>query len=232
MSFSFGSHHPKKTYYQSNVHHTHQQKPKFSRVRAVHNVAKGPNVKVALDGKVVLSNVPYKAISDYLQVPSGKHNVAITTLDEMVLANINVNLVPGADYTVIAHGDIDNPKSISLLPLMDDNSCPKMGFSHVRFVHAAAKVPVVDIWAGNGKVFKTVSYGNTGYPVYLPVQSGEISLAVTPAGSSYVVLGPIPLKLEQRKTYTVIASGLLNDKEAPLSALVSEDNACSTIHMF
>ncbi len=230
--FSLGSHHPRKTSYHSPRRHHHQEKG--SRVRAVHNVAKGPNVNVLLDGKMALSGVGYKAISDYLKVPSGKHTVSITTTDgKTTLASVDVGLIPGKDYTVVAHGDISDLSSIDLLALQDDNSCPTHGKAHVRFIHAAAKVPGVDIWANmNTPVFTSVSYGNTGEPTYVIVDAGHISLAVTPAGSTDVVLGPLDLKLDAKKTYTILATGLLDDEEAPLSALVSEDSSCSTIHTF
>lgn len=232
--FSLGSHHPRKTtYHGHHGHHGHHQAAS-SRVRAVHNVANGPNVNVVVDGKIALSDVSYKAISDYLKVPSGKHAVAITTTDgSKTLASLDADLVPKADYTIVAHGDVTNLSSVALLALQDDNTCPKRGKAHVRFVHAAAKVPAVDIWANmQTPVFQNVAYGSTGSPTYVPVDAGEITLAVAPAGSTEVVLGPIPLKLDQKKTYTVIATGLLEDEDSPLSALVSEDNSCATVHTF
>jgi hypothetical protein len=237
--FSFGSHHPRKTtvhgrqYGHHHGHHGHsQEKQGFSKVRAVHNVAKGPNVNVVLDGKIALENVGYMAVSDYLKVPSGRHTVAITTTDgSKTLASATVTLSPGSDYTVIAHGDVTDLSTLSLLALQDDNSCPKMGKAHVRFIHAAATVPDVDVWANmENKVFSNVSYGQTGKPVYLPVAAGEISIAVTPAGSGDVVLGPIDLRLDSGKTYTIVASGLLEDDDAPISAIISQDNACATVH--
>lgn len=226
----FGSHHAKNTSFHNHRHHKHSS---YSRVRAVHNVAQGPNVNVVVDGNVALGNVAYKAVSDYLKVPSGQHSVAITTTDgAKTLASVNTNLSANKDYTLIAHGDVKNLGTIALLALEDNNSCPAKGKSHVRFVHAAANVPAVDIWANMAnKVFSNVAYGSTGNPVYLPVASGEITLAVTAANDTNVVLGPLPLFLEAGKTYTVIASGLLDSDEAPLTALVSQDNACPTIHM-
>jgi len=130
---------------------------------------------------------------------------------------------------VIAHGLISDLSSIALLPLKDNNNCPLGGKAHVRFVHAAAGAPAVDIWANNSKVFNNVSYGNTGSPVYLPVDAGMINLSVTPTGTSDVVLGPIPLNLESGKVYTIIATGLVNDKTNPLNTLTTVDNVCITV---
>lgn len=201
-----------------------------SRVKVVHNIPFAPNVDVIVDNKIVLSNVAYKKVSDYLSVPSGPHHLAIAA-NGTVLAQANVNLKSGADYTVIAHGNVADLKSIALLPLEDDNTCPKAGKAHVRFIHAAAKVPAVDIWANNKlKVFTNVAYGSTGKPVYLPVDAGDISLSVTPAKTNNVVLGPIDLNLESGNVYTIIATGLLNDRKAPLDVILTTDSHCHTVH--
>jgi len=221
--FHHSSHHSKNTSY------SHQKSN--SRVRAIHNVAKGPNVNIVIDGKIALGDVSYKAISDYLRVPSGKHSISINDKNN-VLASVELNLVSGKDYTIIAHGDVNNLSSIALLPLEDNNSCPAKGKSHVRFIHAAATVPNVDIWANmQDKIFSNVSYGSLGNPSYLPVHSGDITLAVTPANKTDVVLGPLPLRLDTGKTYSIIASGKLDDDETPITALVTQDNSCSTVHL-
>lgn len=197
-----------------------------SRVKVIHNVANGPVVDVVLDGNKALSNVEYKVQSDYLVVPSGKHSVNISAGGK-VLASANVDLAPNEDYTVIAHGDVKDLSSLALLALKDNNACPARGKAHLRFVHAAAGAPAVDIWAGNNRVFQNVSYGNTGSPTYLPVDAGTVDVSVTPAGSTDRVLGPISLTLGNGKIYTVTASGIVGDSESPLTALVHEDRMCS-----
>lgn len=203
------------------------------RVRVIHNVANGPNVDVIVDGKVVLENVAYKAISDYLKLSEGNHifEIAPTGTND-VITSLNANLEMNKEYTIIAHGLITDINSISLLGLIDNNNCPVNGKAHVRFIHAAAGVPAVDIIANNTlEVFTDVKYGNTGQPTYLPIDAGNVDLSVVLAGTNNVALGPIPLTLENRKVYTIVASGLPDNKNAPLSALVSVDTDCSTVNV-
>ena len=207
--------------------HHHRHRHSSSRVKIIHNVAKAGEVDVVIDGNVALSDVPYKAQSDYLKLASGKHRVAIRAGGKD-LATATVDLVPGKDYTVVAHGDVKDLSTLALLALPDNNSCPARGKAHLRFVHAAATAPAVDIYAGNAPIFQNVSYGNTGNPTYLPVDAGKVPVYVTPAGTTQVVLGPLDLSLEAGKVYTVTASGLVGDSEAPLTALVHEDTACAT----
>lgn len=208
-------------------HHSSQ-----SRVKVIHNVAKGPAVNVVLDGKTVnaLKNVPYKAQSDYLKVPSGSHRVEIVAGGN-VLAKADVNLTPGADYTVIAHGDYLKVSSIALLALEDNNACPAPGKAHLRFVHAAAGAPPVDVVVGdNTKIFSNVSYGSTGNPTYLPVDAGTVVVSVRPSGTNQTVVGPASLELKDKEVITVTASGLVGDSEAPLTALVMVDRSCRYYH--
>lgn len=209
-------------------HHrqSHHQK-KVSRVKVIHNVAKGPSVDVVVDGKVALANVGYKAQSDYLEVPSGKHTLSIKAGGK-ALATADVDLSPNTDYTVIAHGDVNDLSSIALLALQDNNACPAAGNAHIRFVHAAATAPAVDVWAGPNPFFTNVSYGSTGQPAYKPAPAGSVVLSVTPAGTRDVVLQLPNVNLEAGKVYTITASGLVGDKEAPLTALLHEDKYCVT----
>jgi hypothetical protein len=210
----------------------HQYKKENSRVKIVHNVAKGPKVNVFVDGNEVISDVDYRVQSEYLKLPSGKHSLSIETGGK-VLASANVDLAPRGDYTVIAHGDVNNLSSISLLALRDNNSCPASGKAHIRFVHAAAGAPSVDIWAENvARIFENISYGETGTPSYFPVDAGIVEVSVTPTKTVQRVLGPISLNLEQGKVYTVIASGIVGDNVTPLTVLVHEDTKCSVnMHM-
>lgn len=204
---------------------SHHHTPRITRVRCIHNVANGPNVNVAVDGKFVLFDVPYKTVSSYLKVPSGQHSLAITTIDGInVLSSLVVNLLSGKDYTVIAHGDIKNLKSISLLPLLDNKTCPRHNKAHIRFVHAAATIPNVDIWINNKyKVFPNVAYGSLGNPEYLSVNAVHLNVSAAVAGTENIALGPLPLQLLGGKIYTIVATGLLNDKQSPLSVIVIPD---------
>ena len=199
----------------------------YCRVRAVHNIANGPKVNVVVDGKTALPNVCYKQISNYMTVPCGEHCVGIATDDgcQQFIASKTFDLVAGNDYTIIAHGLITDPASIDLLGLEDNNAVP----AYIRFVHAAAGAPAVDVYettnSDNPKeLFRNVSYGQTGNPEYLTVDAGVVNIAITPNRSDEIVLGPISLCLQQGKIYTIIASGVVGDCNTPLTALISCDN--------
>lgn len=201
-----------------------------SRLRIVHNVANGPAVDGYLDGKKVLKNFAYKSISDYLEISCGSHMLMVNIANTMTtLIDGEIMFQPGKAYTLIVHGSIKDLKSIAPLLLDDDLRCPAVGNAHVRFIHAAKDVPDVDVYADNNKIFSMVSYGSTGSPTYLPVPAGMVDISVTPSRSTQKVLGPLSLRLANGGVYTIIASGLLNDLDSPITALVSEDTKGSCI---
>jgi len=203
-----------------------------AKLRVIHNVAGAPDVDGFLDGVNVLQNFSYKSISDYLKVKSGTRTVTVKAAgSNNVIVEGGIDLAPGGIYTLIVHGLISNPKSIAPLLLSDDLNCPSEGKAHVRFVHAAAGAPAVDIYGNGAKVFSNVSYGQVGNPQYLPVNAGNLEVQVAPAGQNTLVLGPLPLNLNNKGIYTVIASGILNDQKYPLTALVSEDTKGSCVVM-
>jgi hypothetical protein len=196
-----------------------------SRIRVVHNVANGPEVDVYVDGAKVLASVPYSAMSPYLLVESGRHLVEakIADTDDLVKA-VEIVLDPETSYTAIVHGDITDLKSIDVLALGDNLACPAMGNAHLRFIHAAATVPAVDIYANGMLLFEDVAYGETGMPMYLPVPADTYDIEVKVAGTDTTALELPATMLDEKKIYTVIASGLVGDDDAPLKAIVSEDS--------
>jgi hypothetical protein len=142
----------------------------------------------------------------------------------------SVELQAGHAYTLIVHGTM-TPVALSPLLLEDNLACPAAGKSHVRFIHAAAGAPAVDIYAGATKVFNNVSYGSVGTPHYLPVDAGIINVSVNPTGAARPVLGPIPLKVDAGRIYTIIASGIVGDPKTPITALISEDSKGACVVM-
>lgn len=133
---------------------------------------------------------------------------------------------PGERYTAIAHGDVSKLNTLGLLVLDDMVDCSRGHSTLLKFVHAAATVTNVDVWSGRNRIFKNVAYGKTGNPEYLGVPSGRNSIAVSAAGSDKPVLGPLHANLRSGKTYTLIATGLIDDSKAPIDAIVIIDDFC------
>ncbi len=105
-------------------------------------------------------------------------------------------------------------------PWEDDLVCPETDKAHIRFIHAAATVGTVDFHADGNVLFGKVRYGETGNPTYLSVPSSEYDIDIVIDGR---IIGA-DMFLQPQQIYTVILTGTLENDDAPLDAIITEDN--------
>ncbi len=87
-----------------------------------------PNVDVASGGNKIFTNVPFKKVTDYIQVNPGAYNfdVNVSESGARVLYAPNIRLLPNRIYTIYAVGLAgQNPPLQVLIPL-DGNSYLKV----------------------------------------------------------------------------------------------------------
>lgn len=193
-----------------------------AQLRVLHASPDAPAVDVYLDGAEAISDLAYDDITDYVSVPSGAHNVQVFpasadgTGDPVIDADVTLN--SGADYTVAAVGLLAD---ITPLVLLDDNSDPAAGEAKLRFVHASPDAPAVDIYAdGAGVIVPNASFKDASG--YLGLAAGTYDLEVRAAGTETVALDLPGITLEEGKTYTAFAVGLLEGTPA-LNAKLTVD---------
>jgi hypothetical protein len=190
-------------------------------VRVAHLSPDAPNVDVAVDGAVVLSNVPYEAVSDYLDVPSGPHTVTVTPAGATspVVINAQINVVANTAATVAATGLL-REGDLQPLPLADDRMTT--GQAKVRFVHTAPDAPPVDIALPDGQVvpgFRNIAFRESSN--YVALDAGTYDLDVRVSGTQTVALSLKGVDLAPGTNYSIFAIGLLAD--GSLEALVAVD---------
>ncbi len=190
-------------------------------VRVLHASPDAPAVDVYLDDQPVdaLVNVPFGAISDYLEVPSGDHNVKVyatgTTSDPVIDAD--VSLTAGGSYTIAA---TDALASITPQVIEDDPS-PTGDAAQVRVVHLSADAPAVDI-APAGAPVEDALVSDLAYPDatgYLDLPGGTYDLEVRPAGDTAVALALDGVTIEDGTAYSVFAIGSAADPAVGGNAL-------------
>lgn len=214
--------------YHNHGHHYHKENGhKYSKVRFVHNVADSPNVDIYVDKKLIASDIPYKKISDYIGVKSGRHEFVIKiTRTKNVLLSKHATVVSDKAYTYIISGSSSDPKSLVILATADDTECPPSGKSKVRFIHASAGSPAVDVlyesYDGYMELFENYEYTDATSP-YKEINSGKYRFTVTATGTNTSVIDPIDVTLKSGKVYTIIASGIVNNDKFPLRVLVKSD---------
>lgn len=170
-------------------------------VRVVHASPDAPNVDVWVDGTKVLTDVPFTAVSDYLTVPAGAHNVQVTATGSTdPVIDEDLTLAAGTSYTVAATGLLAD---IAATVLVDDRT-PAEGQAKLRVFHASPSAPAsVDVVVTDGPTLvEGLAYPEaTGY---LTVDAGTYALEIRAAGETDAALS-LDATLEGGENYTAIA---------------------------
>ena len=245
----------------------------YTRVRIIHNIAGGYNIDLYLDGKLQIGNIAYQDITDYLRLMPGRHRIVIkpagSKRGQKAVISRNILVKRCKMYTLIIAGDVKDPRSHTILPILDEMEEKKVeettsngkdetetnattetetnattetetnataetvtneqtenatdDDTYIRFIHAAAGVPEVDVWYraydGDIPLFKKYEYKDASK--YIKITPGEITLLVAPEGTQDAIIGPISLDLEKGKTYSVIASGPPKNADETLATSVA-----------
>jgi hypothetical protein len=191
-----------------------------------------PNVDVLVDGSAALEDVPFGAVSDYLEVPAGDREVEITAAGDPGTSVFSgtVPVAADTDYTVAAIGEIGDMADQAFQPLVleDDTSSPGSDTARVRLVHASPDAPAVDVTlaATGDAVFDGVAYGETST---IEVPAGDYTLQVRgdTENNDGDVAAEFDVSLAGGQAYTAFAAGYLTPDDepadAPFDLLVAQD---------
>lgn len=179
-------------------------------VRVVHGSPDAPAVDVYVNGAAAFTNLTFPNATDYAELAPGSYNINVFASSAKgsgtpVIAVPNLAL-EAKPYTVVAIGKLANIKP---LLLVDNLAHPAAGKAHVRFVHASADAPAVDITTSDGTVlFPNIAFGQA--TDFTPVAAGTYHLQARAAGTSTVALDVPGVELKDGGIYTIFATGLLN----------------------
>ncbi len=189
-------------------------------LRVAHLSPDAPNVDVWVNGGIALSNVPFRAVSEYLGLTAGIHWIQVTpagaaqpiVIDEVVTLNANLN------YTIGATGLLGN-NSLAATIFVDDITT-SASQARIRFIHTSPDAPAVDIAVAGGPVlYSGVAFPDAGS--YVNVDPGTYVLDVLLAGTQTRALRIPNVQLGTSATYTIFATGLASN--GTLSALAIVD---------
>lgn len=180
-----------------------------ARVRVLHASPDAPAVDVQLDGQPIaaLTNVPFGAISDYLKVPAGEHQVTVypTGTTSTAVIDAAVTVEAGKSYTIAA----TNPVASIAPKVIVDEPAMSGGSAMIRVVHLSPDAPAVDVAVDGSSpadaVVKGIAFPDaTGY---LALDPGTYDLEVRVAGTADVALQLDPIMLDAGKAYSAFAIG-------------------------
>lgn len=204
-----------------------------ARVRIIHAAQEMPPVDILLDGQRVLANVPFPAISDYLDVPAGQHQVAVVPAGQAASAALlttTASFEAGKAYSVAAVGQQD----VAVQVYTDDLSAPPAGKAHIRLIHLSPDAPGANVEVVNGPTLAT-DLAFTEATAYQAVDAGTYNLRLVATGQNTVIVQLPNTTLEAGKIYTVAATGRLANIQVvtnavtPVAANQSQQDQTQTV---
>jgi len=202
-------------------------------VRVAHVSPNAPNVDVYVDDSAVLEDVPFGAVSDYLDVPGGDREIEITAAgdaDASVFAG-DVTVESGQAYTVAAAGEIgdDADQPFEPLVLADDTGAPGGDTASLRLAHVSPDAPAVDVTVNSSGdvLFDGVAYGETG-SVEVPANDYTVQIRGDTESNDGEIVADFDVSLNGGTAYTAFAAGYLSSDDEPVDTqfdlLVAQDS--------
>jgi hypothetical protein len=191
--------------------------PDVAKVRVAHASPDAPNVDVFVDDERVLSDVPFKAVSDYLSLQPGTYAVAITAAGDpdAVAFEGEVTVEADAAYTVAAVGEL-GAGTFRPAVLVDDLET-EFGEAKLRVLHASPDAPAVDVTTEDAgtTLVDGLAFGEaTGFASLDP---GRYELEVRPDSedNDNPFDAEFAATLRPGRVYTAIATGYFTADDEP-----------------
>jgi hypothetical protein len=188
-------------------------------VRVVHAMPTGPSIDVFADESLAFSNVSYKTVTQYQELPDDRLAFRVRPAGSAgtePLAENSEMLMGGRHYTVIAM--VDDKGKATVRVLRDDLTPLSQDRARVRVINASPDAGEVDVVAkGRDKtIFDGVNFAfEAGYKEVEPMTG---ALEIRREGKKEVLTTISNQKWEPGKTYTIILAG-----RGKLEAIAIED---------
>jgi hypothetical protein len=188
-------------------------------IRFLYASSGAPAVDIYTDGNLVLQNLAYNEISEYLPVGSGDMSIQVFTAgeDSNPLIDTKLELPPDERITVAVTGILPD---VSLLPLLLNLQPTESEDGLIRLVHLSPTASHLNLSIEDGPdLFNDAEYTQaTDFKTIVP---GAYNLQLRSAGEDGILLTE-PLEVMKRKAYTVYALGL-PEAEPPLKISYYQD---------
>lgn len=191
------------------------QAGEMAMVRVAHLSPDAPNVDVYVDEEPVLEDVPYRDVSDYLELEPATYGVRITAAgdEETVVFDEQVDVAAGW-FTLAAVGELEGEsQAFDVLVLEDDASDPGEN-ARVTVVHASPDAPEVDVVEAESgdPLVEGLAFGDA---VPFEVPEGAYTLEIRPAGEEEAV-AEFDVEVAGGTNYNAFAVGYVEPGDAPV----------------
>ncbi|WP_076609651.1 DUF4397 domain-containing protein [Natronorubrum thiooxidans] len=186
-------------------------------VRVAHLSPDAPNVDVYVDGDVVLEDVPYRAVSDYLELAPETYGVMITAAGDpdTVVFDDDVEVGDG-DYTIAALGELAEENQPFAPAVLEDDLSDPGEDARIRLVHASPDAPAVDVTAGDGEtvLFEGAAFGDAA-AVEVPPDMYTLEVRPATEDNDGDVVATFDVEPMAGTVYSAFAVGYLEPEAAP-----------------
>jgi hypothetical protein len=128
-----------------------------------------PLADVSVDDQVVLDDMVYPFISDYLTVSAGSHTVKVVSSNsDKDAASLDLKLDDGHSYLVVSYGNLFTKSNHTLLLIDETETWTKVSEDQnwVLLLHLMAGAPAFDGYVEDERVLQDFSFGESYlYPV-------------------------------------------------------------------
>lgn len=205
-----------------------------AKLRAAHAVPDAPAVDVLVNGSVAVPGLEFGEVTGYLELPEGEYDVAINVAGTTTTVDSFEVELDGEDYTAAATGNLEpegEDPGFDLDVFQDKLGVLDDGQGRVRVYHLSPDAPAVDVAvAGDDdepglSLARDIEFGEAGEDVEVP--AGEYPVAVSPAGSSDPVFGPVDVEVKAGQVLSVFAEGELDPEgdEAAFQPVLAYEEA-------
>ena len=190
-----------------------------AQVRLINAVPDAGGLNVSVDGQRVWKRSLFRSNTGYQSIVAGTYPVQMDAASSGAIRLLHpLAFEKGHDYTVLALGQMRGGGRPAEVEVLEDEppGRDEPGKTTLRLVNAAQGLEPVDLVVNNIVGLKAVAYGKRS-PA-LTLDGGRYDLKIVPADTPDSLIGPITLRLEPGRTYTLVAMGRVSDQTLSLEA--------------
>ena len=188
-------------------------------VRLINAVPDAGALDVSVDGQRAWKGASFRSSTGYQGIAEGTYGVRVSAASVGgELSNRPIVFEKGHAYTVLVLGmvrDVGTPTQVQVLA-DDAPASVTGGKAGLRLVNAVPGTPALDLVVNNIVGLENARYGRRSGVLLL--DGGSYDLKVVEAGTPYPLIGPISLRLEPGRTYTLVAMGQAANQTLSLEA--------------
>jgi hypothetical protein len=176
-----------------------------SYVRVIHASPFVGTADVFVDGSKLLSSFQFGAVTDYVTIPAGPHNVQIALVGKGIGASViseTLAVSPGVAYTVAATGA--SPSSLGLHVFIDNNLLSP-GTAKLRLYQLSPDAGSVSMDTGGNALLNGVAYPSASD--YLTISAGSYTVGVDASSNTSL---HVSTTLNANTVTSVFTVGLVN----------------------